>query len=106
MVNQYKIYWANLDPTIGSEINKTRPVVVISPDTSNKHLNTVLVAPLTNTIRKFPMRVDVNVEGKKGQAALDQIRCVDKTRILKQVGKLSSKETKNFKRIHKEYLVD
>ena len=105
MVNQYEIYWVNLNPTIGSEINKTRPAVVISPDTSNKHLNTILVAPLTST-RKFPMRVDVNVEGKKGQAALDQIRCVDKTRILNPVGKLSSKEAKNLKRILREYLVD
>lgn len=106
MVNQYTIYWVNLNPTVGSEKNKTRPAVVISPDISNKYLNTVLVAPLTNTMRKFPMRVDVNVEGKKGQAALDQIHCVDKTRIMNRLGSLSLKEINNLKRILKKYLVD
>lgn len=106
MVNQYDIYWVNLNPTVGSEINKTRPAVVISPDASNKHLNTVLVAPLTSTIRKFPMRVNVALKGKKGQAALDQIRCVDKSRLLSPGGKLSQKEIKNLKIVLQEYLID
>lgn len=106
MVKQYEIYWVNLNPTVGSEINKTRPAVVISPDISNRHLNTVLVAPLTSSISKFPMRVNVDVGGKKGQAALDQIRCVDKSRILDQMGELSSIEVRNLKEVLKEYLVD
>lgn len=106
MVSQYEIYWVNLDPTMGSEINKIRPAVIISPDTSNKYLNTVLVAPLTSTRRKFPMRVNVEVQGKKGQAALDQIRCIDKGRLFEQLGKLSEMEIRQLKLILKEYLVD
>ena len=104
MVGQYEIYWVNLDPTLGSEINKTRPAVVISPNVSNKHLNTVLVAPLTSTIRNFPMRVDIVLGGKKGQVALDQIRCVDKTRVLNPAGKLTAKEVKILRETLKEYL--
>lgn len=106
MVNQYEIYWVNLDPTVGSEINKTRPGLVISPNTSNKFLNTILIAPLTSTIRKFPMRVNVVVGDKKGQVALDQIRCVDKSRLSKKLGKLSSREEKKLKQVLQEYLID
>ncbi|MAY86310.1 MAG: growth inhibitor PemK [Pseudooceanicola sp.] len=106
MVNQYEIYWVNLDPTVGSEINKTRPGLIISPDDSNKHLNTLLIAPLTSTIRRFPMRVNIVLNGKKGQVALDQIRCVDKSRLTKKLGQLSSKEEKKLKQILKEYLID
>ena len=106
MVNQYEIYWVNLDPTVGSEINKTRPGLIISPDDSNKHLNTLLIAPLTSTIRRFPMRVNIVLNGKKGQVALDQIRCVDKSRLTKKLGQLSSKEEKKLKQILQEYLID
>lgn len=106
MVNQYEIYWVNLDPTVGSEINKTRPGLIISPDDSNKHLNTLLIAPLTSTIRKFPMRVDVVLNGKKGQVALDQIRCVDKSRLSNKLGQLSSREKKKLKQVLQEYLID
>ena len=106
MVNQYEIYWVNLDPTVGSEINKTRPGLIISPDDSNKHLNTLLIAPLTSTIRRFPMRVNIVLNGKKGQVALDQIRCVDQSRLTKKLGQLSSKEEKKLKQILKEYLID
>ncbi|MDT0690801.1 type II toxin-antitoxin system PemK/MazF family toxin [Salegentibacter sp. F188] len=106
MVKQYEIYWISLDPTVGKEINKTRPGVVISPDASNKHLDTVLIAPLTSTIRKFPMRVNVTLDEKNGQVALDQIRCVDKVRLLNKAGKLSCKEVQNLKLILKEYLID
>ena len=106
MVKQYEIYWVNLDPTIGSEINKTRPAVVLTPDDSNTHLNTVLIAPLTSTVRKFPMRIDAILDGRKGQVALDQIRCVDKTRLLNRAGKLSASEVRQLKKVLKEYLVD
>ena len=71
MVNQYEIYWIDLNPTRGSEINKIRPGVVLSPNESNRHLNTVVIAPLTSTIRKFPMRLNITLQGKKGQIALD-----------------------------------
>lgn len=100
------MYWVNLDPTVGREISKTRPAVVISPNESNKFLETVLIAPLTSTMRKFPMRVNVEIKGKKGQVALDQIRCVDKKRLLDSLGKLSSKEVQDLKQILKEYLIE
>lgn len=106
MVKQYEVYWVGLDPTIGSEISKTRPAVVISPDESNKHLKTVLIAPLTSTIRNFPMRVTVYLNEKKGQVALDQLRSVDKTRLLGLMGVLSKKEIKELKHILKIYLID
>lgn len=106
MVKQYEIYWVGLDPTIGSEINKTRPAVVLSPDESNKHLNTVLVAPLTSTIRNFPMRVNILLNEQKGQVALDQIRSVDKSRLLGLLGILSKKEIRELKNILKIYLLD
>lgn len=106
MVNQYEIYWVNLNPTVGSEINKPRPAVVISPNESNMYLKTVLIVPVTSTKRNFPMRVDVALNGKKGQVALDQIRCIDKSRIQNLAGKLTQKEVNNIKKKLKKYLVD
>lgn len=106
MVKQYTVFWVKLDPTVGSEINKTRPAVIISPDEPNNLLNTVIVAPITSSIRKFPMRVNVVLHNKKGQIALDQMRCLDKSRILSVVGKLSRKEVKNLKATLKEFLVE
>ena len=106
MVKQYEVYWVNLDPTVGKEISKTCPAVVISPNVSNKLLGTVLIAPVTSTIRKFPMRTNVVLKGKNGQVALDQIRCVDKRRIVDPLGELSSEEIKDLKETLKEYLID
>lgn len=106
MVKQYSIYWINLDPTRGSEINKTRPGVVISPDVSNKFLSTVIIAPLTSTIKNFPMRFEVSLNGKKGQVALDQIRSIDKVRLLNKAGSLNSKEIKTLRKILREYLTE
>jgi mRNA interferase MazF len=106
MVKQYDIYWISLDPTKGSEINKTRPGVVISPDESNKFLNTVIIAPLTSTFKNFPMRLEVSLSGKKGQIALDQIRSIDQIRLLNRAGNLKSKEIKNLRKILKEYLTE
>ena len=107
MVEQYQVYWFDLEPTKGSEINKQRPGVVISPNEMNKHLATVLVAPLTSTIKDYPYRVKCVVEGKKGSIALDQIRCLDKRRIVgKHIGELSKKEREKLKDILKEMLVD
>lgn len=106
MVKQYDIYWVTLNPIVGSEINKTRPAVIISPDASNKHLNTVIVAPLTSTIRNFPMRLTIVLERKKGQIALDQIRCIDKKRLSSKAGKVDKKAIPDLKNLIKEYLVD
>lgn len=87
-ISRFDIWWASLDPTIGREIRKTRPVAIISPDELNRHLGTVLVAPLTSTIRPYPFRVNVMVSEIPGQIALDQIRALDKIRLVKRIGSL------------------
>ena len=106
MVKQYDIYWISLDPTKGSEINKTRPGVIISPDDSNKFLNTVIIAPLTSSFKNFPMRLEVSLNGKKGQVALDQIRSIDKIRLLNKAGVLKASEIRNIRKILREYLTE
>lgn len=106
MVKQYDIYWVNLDPTVGSEIRKTRPCIVISPSFSNKILNTLLVAAITSTIRNFPMRLQIELQGKTGQIALDQIRCVDKSRLLGKIDTLNKQSITKLKEVLSEYLVD
>lgn len=106
MVKQYEIYWIDLNPTRGSEINKIRPGVVLSPNDSNKHLNTIIIAPLTSTIRNFPMRLNITLQGKKGQIALDQIRAVDKSRLSNSLGELNQAEIKQLQKLLKEFLID
>lgn len=88
VIKRFEIYYVNLDPTIGSEINKRRPCVIISTDDLNRSLNTVIVAPLTSTIRNYPTRINCFVDGKNGQIALDQIRTADKQRLSKKIGSL------------------
>lgn len=105
MVKQYEVYWVNLDPTIGKEIKKTRPSVVISPDEMNKGLATVLVAPLTSVIRDFPFRSSCIVSRKNGSIALDQIRCVDKTRLTKKIAVLKENEIERLKSVLHEMLI-
>tara|TARA_R110000772_G_scaffold197005_1_gene307760 strand:- start:172 stop:492 length:321 start_codon:yes stop_codon:yes gene_type:complete len=106
MVKQYDIYWVNLDPTVGSEIKKTRPYLIISPSFSNKLLNTVLVAPITSTIRNFPMRVSITLKNKAGQIASDQIRCIDKVRLIDKIDTLDKESIQKFKLILSEYLIE
>ncbi|MEY2922897.1 MAG: hypothetical protein RL108_1523 [Bacteroidota bacterium] len=103
---QYAIVLVNLDPTLGSEIQKTRPCVVVSPNEMNKHLNTIIIAPMTSSLKEYPTRVAVNHNSKKGMIALDQIRTVDKKRILKVLGKLNKTEIQSIKEVLKEMLVD
>ena len=92
---RFDIFLINLDPTKGSEIKKTRPCVVISPNEINSHLSTVIIAPMTTTIREhFPTRIAVEFHGKKGQIALDQLRVIDRTRIVKRLGKIQARETR------------
>jgi len=86
VARQFEVYLVNLDPTIGREIKKTRPCLIISPDEMNKHIGTVIVAPMTTSQRNYPSRVDCTFEGKNGQIVLDQIRTVDKIRLLKRLG--------------------
>jgi len=105
-IRQYEIILVNLDPTIGSEIKKTRPCVVISPDEMNKHLRTVVIAPMTTTSKNYPTRVEIKHENKLGWIVLDQVRTIDKQRILKNLGRLSKPEIKEVKSILKETFVD
>lgn len=105
-LNQYNIVLVNLDPTIGSEIQKTRPCVIISPNEMNKYLSTIVVAPMTSNLNKYPSRVNVNYDNKKGMIAIDQIRTIDKKRIVKYLDKLSKTEIKATKAVIKEAFVD
>jgi mRNA interferase MazF len=89
VVKRFEVYLINLDPTVGSEIQKTRPCLIISPDEMNRHIATVIVAPMTTKGRSYPTRVDCQFEGKSGQIVLDQIRTVDKIRLVKRLGKIS-----------------
>ncbi len=86
---RFEVYLVNLDPTVGSEIKKTRPCVIISPDEMNRNIATVIIAPLTSKQRNYPTRIPCKVEGKQGQIVLDQIRTVDKIRLVKKIDKLS-----------------
>lgn len=105
-LTQYSIVLVNLDPTIGSEIKKTRPCVIISPDEMNKHLQTLIIAPMTSQSKNYPTRVEVKHDQKNGWIVLDQIRTIDKKRVLKSLDKLTEKEIEKVKLIIKETLVD
>jgi mRNA interferase MazF len=105
-INQYDIVIVNLDPTIGSEIKKTRPCVVISPDEMNKHLNTVVVAPVTGQSKSYPTRISFKNQKTSGWVVLDQVRTVDKRRIIKIAGELSINTIDKVKKIIKETYVD
>lgn len=92
MVKRFDIWLVKLNPTVGSEVNKTRPCMVISPDEVNKHLKTVTVIPLTSTIKDYPTRINCVFQNKNGQLVIDQIRSVDKKRLIKKLGTMN-KET-------------
>lgn len=105
-VNQYDIFLVNLDPTIGGEIKKIRPCVVISPDEMNKYLKTVVIAPMTTSSKNYPTRVEVKHDNKMGWVVLDQIRTIDKQRLIRRLGRLSKPEAKEVKGVIKETFVD
>ena len=105
-LKQYQIVLVNLDPTIGSEIKKTRPCVIISPDEMNKFLRSIIVAPMTTTSRKYPTRIEVKHDRKIGWIVVDQIRTIDKQRIIRVLGRLSQPEIKELKSVIKETFVD
>lgn len=86
-----EVWLVGLDPTAGSEIRKARPCLVVSPDESNRHLQTVIIAPMTTTERSYPTRVAVTFQGKRGQVALDQLRAVDRLRLVRKLGSVSPK---------------
>lgn len=89
-VHRFEVHLISLDPTKGSEIRKTRPCLIISPDEMNKHIRTVIIAPMTSTTRDYPTRINITFQGKKGQIVLDQIRTVDKGRLIKNLGLIST----------------
>ena len=105
-ISQYQIILVNLDPTIGSEIKKTRPCVVISPNEMNRYLQTIVIAPMTTSSKSYPTRVEIKHENKIGWVVLDQIRTIDKQRIIKDLGKLSKPKIKEVKAILKETYID
>jgi mRNA interferase MazF len=105
-ISQYDIILVNLDPTIGSEIKKTRPCLVISPNEMNKYLRTVIVAPMTTADRTYPTRVVIHHNNKIGTAAIDQIRTIDKSRVIKSLGKISEAEIENCKAVILETFVN
>ena len=85
-MKRFDVYLINLDPPMGREIKKTRPCLIISPDEMNEYISTVIVAPMTSRIKDYPSRVTCTFQGTKGQIVLDQIRTVDKTRLIKKLG--------------------
>lgn len=89
VVKRHDVFLVNLDPTLGSEMQKTRPCVVVSPDEMNQYINTVIIAPMTTKGRPYPTRVTCRFGGKDGQVVLDQLRTVDKVRLVKRLGRLS-----------------
>jgi len=89
-VKRFDVFLVNLDPTVGHEIRKSRPCLVISPDEMNQHISTVIVAPMTTKGRNYPTRVPCIFHGKEGQVVIDQMRTVDKIRLVKRLGKVDS----------------
>ena len=90
VIHRFEVFLINLDPTIGSEIKKVRPCVVVSPDEMNRHIRTVIVAPMTTKGQPYPTRVHCRFAGKDGQIAVDQLRTVDRSRLVKRVGKIQT----------------
>lgn len=88
VIERFDVFLVNLDPTVGSEIKKTRPCLVISPDEMNRWIRTIIVAPMTTKGREYPTRVACQFEGKDGQIVLDQIRTIDKSRLIRKLGNL------------------
>lgn len=93
-VRRFDVFLISLDPTKGSEIKKTRPCLIISPDEMNRHIRTVIVAPMTSTVKSYPTRVTTTFQNKRGQIVLDQIRTVDKQRLIKKLGTISATSQK------------
>ena len=102
-VSRFDVFLVNLDPTVGSEIRTSRPCVVVSPDEMNRHVRTVVVAPLTTASRPYPSRVQVRFAGKDGQVVIDQLRTVDKARLATRLGALDAHEAVTVLEVLKEF---
>ena len=105
-IKQNKVVLVNLDPTLGSEVKKTRPCLVISPDEMNKHLNTIIIAPITSSSKPYPTRIEIKGENTKGWVMIDQIRTIDKQRITKVFNSVSENEIMEIKNVIKNTFVD
>ncbi|MCC8361148.1 type II toxin-antitoxin system PemK/MazF family toxin [Salinimicrobium sediminilitoris] len=105
-LKQYSIILVNLDPTVGSEIKKTRPCVIVSPNEMNKFLRTIVVVPMTTNLKRYPTRIPLKTNDKKGMIAIDQIRTIDRMRIIKVFDSLSKSEIQKCKEVMKETFVD
>jgi len=105
-ITQYDIVLVNLDPTIGSEMKKTRPCVVLSPNEMNKYLQTIIIAPMTSSSKPYPTRIEVKHKVTKGWVAIDQIRTIDRVRIVKRFESLTDREIEKVKAVIQETLVD
>ena len=102
VVKRFDVFLVNLDPTMGSEIKKTRPCLVISPDEMNRHINTVIVAPMTTKGKAYPTRVACKFQGKQGMVVLDQIRTIDKSRLVNKIGRIDTKTQTEVLRVLRE----
>jgi len=91
VINRFEVYLISLDPTVGSEIQKTRPCLILSPNELNRHIRTVIVAPMTTQGQRYPTRISCRFQAKDGQIVLDQIRTVDRSRLVKKLGKIDGK---------------
>jgi mRNA interferase MazF len=104
--SQYEIVVVNLDPTIGSEIKKKRPCVVVSPNEMNKHLATIVICPVTSQSKNYPTRVSFDLEGQQNWIVIDQIRTIDQSRVTKTIGNLDDETIEQVKAVIKETFVD
>lgn len=106
VIYQYDIFWVDLNPTIGYEIKKVRPCVVLSPDEMNFNIDTIIIAPMTAKSRSYPTRIKITFEKKSGWIVLDQIRTIDKVRLKEKAGHLKETEIAEVKSILKAMLID
>lgn len=106
MVSRGEVYLINLDPTVGSEVKKTRPCLIISPDEMNQYIRTIIIAPMTTRQKSYKSRVNINFDGKQGQIMLDQIRTIDKRRLITKLGILSTKDLKVVLSVLQEMFAD
>lgn len=103
---QYEVYWISLNPTQGSEMAKNRPCVVVSPDEMNQFLRTLIIVPITSTLKNYPWRVACMIADRKGSIAADQIKVVDKIRVGSKIGNLSAAEIIAIKEVVQKMLID
>jgi mRNA interferase MazF len=102
VIRRFEVYLVNLDPTVGVEMQKTRPCLIVSPDELNRHLRTAIIAPMTTKGRPYPSRVACRFQGKVGQIVLDQIRTVDRARLVKRLGRMDKKTSEEVMKVLQE----